>query len=297
MDASSGRIVVGVDDSPQAHHALQWARDEALLRGAALEVVHVWAPPAPVSEIAAMATSIDEGVYEAAAQAVLEGALATISSDVPAGVVVEPQLLRGYTSSVLLERAAHADLLVVGSRGRGGFASLLLGSVSHQCVHHATGPVAVIPASASLPSAADVVVGIDNSPTARRALTWAAQEAGTRKARLSVVHAWSVSYAVPLGGFGVAPADPGDVSAWSQGLLHELAEVAVKEARERPTGVELLSVEEPPAPALIDRAKGAGLLVVGSRGAGGFASLLLGSVSLQCLHHATCAVVVVPKQD
>jgi len=295
MATSTGRIVVGVDGSAEALHALAWARDEAVLREAALEVVHAWAPPAPVSEIAAMASHVEEATYERLAHEVLEHACSSILTDAPT-ISIESEAVRGYPSSVLLERAAEADLLVVGSRGRGGFASLLLGSVSHQCVHHATSPVAVIPASAPLPSADDVVVGIDGSVGARDALRWAADEAATRAARLSVVHAWSVPYAVPLGGFGVAPTDPTEVAQWSRQLLHEVSDAVLDAATRKPSDLELLSVEEPTAQALLHRAKDAGLLVVGTRGSGGFAALLLGSVSQQCLHHSTCAVVVVPHR-
>lgn len=296
MDANAARIVVGVDGSAEAHHALAWARDEAVLRGATLHVVHAWSPPAPVSELAVMATQIDEKAYERAAQEVLEQACSSISADSPATLTVESEVVRGYPSSVLLEHAADADLLVVGSRGRGGFASLLLGSVSHQCVQHSSMPVAVIPASASLPSANDVVVGVDGSQGARVALRWAVDEAAIRGARLSVVHAWSVPYAVPLGGLGLPPIDPEEVSQQSQRLLHDLTDAALSDAPGKPADLELLSIEEPAARALLQRAEDVGMLVVGSRGSGGFVGLLLGSVSQQCLHHATCAVVVVPHR-
>lgn len=243
-----------------------------------------------------MAAPIDGQVYETLAEEVLQQACASISSDSPAALTIESEVVRGYTSSVLLEHAADADLLVVGSRGRGGFTSLLLGSVSHQCVHHATGPVAVIPASASLPSADDVVVGIDGSEAAGAALRWAVGEAAARGSRLAVVHAWSIPYAVSLGSVGVAPLDPADVERQSQHLLRDLTDTAMSATEGTPFDLELLSVEEPPAQALLHRAKDVGMLVVGSRGAGGFTALLLGSVSQQCLHHATCAVVVVPHQ-
>lgn len=296
MDARAERIVVGVDGSPEALHALAWARDEAVLRGATLHLVHAWAPPAPVSEIAAMAAAIDDKAYEAAANDVLEHARASITTESPESLTIESEVIRGYPSSVLLDSATDADLLVIGSRGRGGFTSLLLGSVSHQCVHHATMPVAVVPASASLPSGDDVVVGIDASQAARVALQWAVDEAAVRNARLSVVHAWSVPYVVALGGLAIPPIDPEEVSEQSQRLLHELTDAVMSGARRKPTDLELLSVEEPPAQALLHRAKDVGMLVVGSRGAGGFAELVLGSVSQQCLHHATCAVVVVPHR-
>lgn len=241
-----------------------------------------------------MATAIDERAYEEVARDVLEQACASISADSPPTLTIDSEIVRGYPSSVLLEHAAEADLLVVGSRGRSGFASLLLGSVSHQCVQHAKGPVAVIPASASLPSADDVVVGVDGSQGARVALHWAVDEAALRHARLSVVHAWSIPYAVPFGTIGVPPIDLVEMSQHSERLLRELTDQAIGSAARKPADVELISIEEPAAQALLHRAKDVGMLVVGARGAGGFAGLLLGSVSQKCLHHATSAVVLVP---
>lgn len=295
MEAGSQgrRIVVGVDGSEGSRHALVWARDEAALHGAELDVVHAWAPPAPVSEIAAMVTPTDDAVYEQAAQEVLAAAL----SDLPAGtgdpVPVRSATVRGYPSTTLIERASDAELLVVGSRGRGGFAGLLLGSVGQQCVHHASGPVAVVPATAPLPADGDVVVGVDGSAASWAALHWATDEAARRGARLAVVHAWWTPYAVPPMGIGMAPLHREELLEESRRLLHEMVDGTVERAERRPPDVELLPIEAPAAQGLLDRSTGAGLLVVGGRGRGGFTGLLLGSVSQQCLHHAGCAVVVV----
>jgi len=140
-----GRIVVGVDGSDPALRALVWARDEAVVRGSTLHVVHAWSPPPPVTEIGAMVSPGDDELYEKLAQEVLSDACATIAADSPISLTIESSAVRGYPSSVLLDAAAEADLLVVGSRGRGGFAELLLGSVSHQCLHHATSAVVVVP--------------------------------------------------------------------------------------------------------------------------------------------------------
>jgi nucleotide-binding universal stress UspA family protein len=299
MEAGSQRrrIVVGVDGSEGSRHALVWARDEAALRGAELDVVHTWAPPAPVSEIAVMVTPTDDAVYEQAAQEVLEAALSDLPAETGGPVPVSATTLRGYPSTTLIERASDADLLVVGSRGRGGFAGLLLGSVGQQCIHHASGPVAVVPATAPLPSDGEVVVGVDGSAASWAALHWAIDEAARRGARLAVVHAWWTPYAVPPMGIGMAPLHREEFVEQSQRLLREMVDRAVAGAERRPPDVELSPVEAPAAQALLDRSTGAGLLVVGGRGRGGFTGLLLGSVSQQCLHHAGCAVVVVPHRD
>jgi nucleotide-binding universal stress UspA family protein len=294
--SSQWRIVVGIDGSEGSRHALEWARDEAGLRGASLDVVHVWSPPAPVSEISAMVSFTDEPAYEQAARDLVAGAAGSLSSEPGGPVTVGVRAERGYPpSAVLLEQAADADLLVVGSRGHGGFAGLLLGSTSQQVVHHAQRPVAVVHTSAPLPNAGDVIVGVDGSEGSARALHWAIDEAAARGVRLSVVHAWWTPYPIPPGGLGLAPDDPKRFVEQSQELLHEMVDGAVARAERRPADIELLPIEEPAAPALLDRAKDAALLVVGSRGRGGFAGLLLGSTSQQCIHHATCAVVVVPQ--
>lgn len=139
------RIVVGVDGSPEAEQALRWAAKEARLRDATLEVVYAYDANLGVGVIgAALGTDTRLSVQaRVAANQLLEDALANVS-DVAAGLRVEAEAAAGAAAGVLVGRARGADLLVVGSRGRGGFTGLLLGSVSHQAVHHAECPVAVI---------------------------------------------------------------------------------------------------------------------------------------------------------
>jgi nucleotide-binding universal stress UspA family protein len=289
-----GRIVVGVDRSENATHALAWALGEAAVRGAVLEVVHGWAPPVAMSDIGALAYPVDPGVYAAGARELLDTALADIEGEAAArGVTVEPHSLQGNPSSVLLERLEEADLLVVGSRGHGGFVGLLLGSVTNQCIHHATGPVVVVPPSAPLPGTGEVVVGVDGSEAAWAALRWAIEEAGAHGARLSVVHGWWTPVPVPPVGIAITPTDREAFEAETRRSLRDLVDDAVAQAPTPPADVELLPVEQPATQALLERSKDADLLVVGSRGRGGFRALLLGSVSHQVLNHATCAVAVI----
>jgi nucleotide-binding universal stress UspA family protein len=140
-----GRIVVGVDGSAPAEAALRWALAEARLRGAVCEVVHVWSYPV-VADIAGMAAA---GVawpdLEADARRLLEEVIERVRPEA-AGVTVETRVAEGTAAGVLIEAARDADLLVVGSRGRGGFVGLLLGSVSQQVAHHAPCPVVIVPA-------------------------------------------------------------------------------------------------------------------------------------------------------
>ncbi|MCX7621509.1 MAG: universal stress protein [Acidimicrobiales bacterium] len=138
------RIVVGVDGSPGAHAALQWAAQEASLRRATLEVVLVWQyppfldvwgpPPPPRHDL------------EAAAQATLDRVVGAIEG--VEGVEVVASLVEGSPAEVLVTAGLDADMIVVGSRGHGGFTGLLLGSVSQYCVTHARCPVVVVPSKA-----------------------------------------------------------------------------------------------------------------------------------------------------
>lgn len=137
------RIVVGVDGSDQAITALEWALDEGRLRGAEVAVVHAFYLFPDLSETAVLTEEPDMFLRaEELLRKTVEPALATRP-----GVHMTTRALQGPPARTLLDAAAGADLLVVGSRGRGGFAGLLLGSVSQQCVHHAPCPVVVVPSS------------------------------------------------------------------------------------------------------------------------------------------------------
>jgi nucleotide-binding universal stress UspA family protein len=133
-----GRIVVGVDGSAGSRAALEFAIKEASLRGARVDAVISWHIPVMAME-AGVASNFDP---EGWARSTLEGELATV----PAGEVrVQGRVARGHPSEALLEAASGADLLVVGTRGRGGFAGLLLGSVSQYVVANSPCPVIVVP--------------------------------------------------------------------------------------------------------------------------------------------------------
>ena len=139
-----GRVVVGVDGSPGSLHALAWAGREAHLRNATLEVVAAWTYPTPVLLVPVAPDPPAVKTLRKHARDMIDRAIEKVTDDV-AGVNLEPRVLEGDPSAVLLDRAKEADLLVVGSRGLGGFRGLLLGSVSQQCAQHATSPVVVVP--------------------------------------------------------------------------------------------------------------------------------------------------------
>jgi nucleotide-binding universal stress UspA family protein len=140
-----------------------------------------------------------------------------------------------------------------------------------------------------------IVVGVDGSEASKEALRWAIREAELRHATLRAVHAWLYP-AVLTGGFV-----PPDALDWNvlrsdaeEALHATLREVAGEDPR---ANIERIVVDGPAARALVEAAKDADLLVVGSRGHSGFTGLLLGSVSQQCAHHAPCAVVIMRKQE
>jgi len=139
-------VVVGVDQSDGAKAALAFAHEEARLRNATLRAVHAWqfgyigytgfegAVPALGGDIAEL---------RAAAVAALDATVRAVLPD-PGGVEIEQRVVEGTAGAVLVDESSRADLLVVGSRGHGGFAQLLLGSVGQQCAHHAACPVVVV---------------------------------------------------------------------------------------------------------------------------------------------------------
>jgi nucleotide-binding universal stress UspA family protein len=141
-----GRLVVGVDGSESATSAVRWAAREANLRGAKLELVSVW-------EVSVSSVGYGLGFAEISGEMLkgleqnAEEILATAAEVAREGspeIEIETRTVEGHAADVLVRAARDADLLVVGSRGMGGFRELLLGSVSQQCAHHATCPVVIV---------------------------------------------------------------------------------------------------------------------------------------------------------
>ena len=140
------KIVVGIDGSPGSAKALEFAVAEARLRGSEVEAVHVWHVPAAVYGGGGLAPAVIEpDDLEEGAKARLDEVVDGVDTE---GVDVERVVREGQPAEVLVEEAERADLLVVGSRGLGGFRGLLLGSVGQQCAHHARCPVVIVPKGA-----------------------------------------------------------------------------------------------------------------------------------------------------
>jgi nucleotide-binding universal stress UspA family protein len=284
-------IVVGVDASADAAAALRWAAAEARSTSASLVVVHAyWVPLAYPRDDFSVARIDPEfrGRAEAALDALLDAAGAELD-----GIHVVPRLHPGRAADALLVQTDTADLLVLGRRGTGGFEGLLLGSTAGHCARHATCPVVVVPSDGKA-APERVVVGLDGSLQAEQALDWALDLAARRGARVDAVGVYEPYRAsMPFGREFMQLASPD-----SDRRLRQRADQAVTRAlaQARVSGdVEVQrSVEAGnPAKVLVDRSRDADLVVVGSRGLGGFSGLLLGSVGRQLLHHAACPVAVV----
>ena len=285
-------IVVGVDESVGAAHALRWAAREGRLRGVPVTAVMVWGYLD--QHHVAVDAPFDPHYDEPRALAVLDAIVdAVLEPD--AAILVGRHVVCALAAPGLLEAAEGANLLVLGARGLGGFRELLVGSVSQHCLHHAEGPVAIVHGAVpAFPSQSErIVVGVDGSATARRALAWALDEARLRHATIEAVTAWSAPPVVsPYGIYGAPTAALEDAA-------HEILRNAVADA-------DLTGLPAPlsqrvacgsPSHVILEAARDADLIVLGSRGLGGFKGLLLGSVTHQVTHHAGCPVVVIPTVD
>jgi nucleotide-binding universal stress UspA family protein len=286
-DRTNGRIVVGVDGSAGSVTALRWAAREAHLHDWSLHLVH--AGSVPYTEYPDLG-HVDLAPFDAEARRILDAAAASLA-DQPAAPAMSTSLVHEDAATALLTAADDADLLVVGSRGHGGFASLLLGSVSQRCVDHAPCPTAVIPATWEPSGTRRVVVGVDGSQPSYDALHWAVAESALLGARLDVVHGYHFRPTVTPFGLAV-PVHEDEIEKASLSLLEHMVD-GVRNDRSQPGDIATIASRSSATRALLETAEGAELVVVGSRGRGTFRGLLLGSVSRQCVHHAPCPIVVV----
>ncbi len=288
-------IVVGVDGSDSAAIALHWALHEADMHGWPVTAVMAWGlldqhhPPSGTG-------AFDPGYGESDALAALDAYVIDAVGPVSATTVAR-RVTCDLAAPALLSASTDASLLVVGARGLGGFKGMLLGSVSEHCLHHADCALAIIGhdgATTGRNTMERIVVGIDGSETAQRSLCWAVEEARLHHAALEVVHAWQL----PIGAaFPYSPAafDPTDFEDAARKTVDAALERIDKTRLARP--IERIVTPGGPATAILEAAKGADLVVVGSRGLGGFKGLLLGSVSHQVAHHVTCPVVIIPPES
>ncbi|NJC24446.1 nucleotide-binding universal stress UspA family protein [Arthrobacter pigmenti] len=305
-------IVVGVDGSDQSLCALVWAAKEAERRRTPLYVVTAYTVPVfAASSMDAGYATVDDSVVREGAQAVLDQAVSRIAGH---NIEVIPRVETGDASGVLLELSEEAELMVVGSRGRGGFVGRLLGSVSAALPAHSKCPTVVVPLycaprldeagveppkpkGAPCPRAEEiekvVVVGVDGSEQARMASLVAAEQAQTRGLPLRVV----CSLPPFTGSLAWMPA-PVDREALHSEIMVQLnAGKAWLQSHFPEVDITVELLDGPPVETLIEASRTAELVVVGTRGRGGFAGMLLGSTSQGVLHHAKGPVLVVPDRE
>jgi nucleotide-binding universal stress UspA family protein len=272
--ASGQPVVVGFDGSDLATVALAWGVDEARRRSCPLRIVHA-APDAA----------------RMTGQPMLDEAAAKARQAVP-DLDVATALDTGNPAEALLKQASDARVVVLGSRGRGDFSSMLHRSTSLEVAMHGPCPVVVIRLAGEDappgPSAGRIVVGLDETPRSERAIDFAFDQAASRNIGLTAVLTWLA----PEFDTSASPSHE-----WEQAAADEQAMLAERLAGRRAqypnVPVVQKAMRKDPEEALIDESRGAELIVVGSHGRGGLGAIMRGSVSHALLHHAHCPVAVV----
>ncbi|MGC4897336.1 universal stress protein [Micromonospora sp. DT31] len=287
---SGEEILVGYDGSADAAIAVQWALDEAGRsdRPVRLAYVFEW-----LTVTGWIGPGVAPGVWpdEAARQQVEElvrQAATDAAADRP-GLTVHGEVFDGPPALVLQERSAEAGMLVLGSRGHGGFGGLLAGSTAVSVVAHAHCPVVVV-RDGQRATSGPVVVGSDGSETALLALGFAVERAAQRDVPLRVLRVWE-----PPGGRRVpSDFDPEETAAAERAAAE--AELAPWRESFPDVPVEIEAVPGSAAALLVEASRSAQLVVVGTRGRGGLRGMLLGSVSQQLIQHSHCPVAVVRER-
>ncbi|MFI0411775.1 universal stress protein [Actinomadura sp. 3N508] len=284
----SDPIIVGADGSVPSGRAVAWAADDAARRRRALKIVHAverWPYDVPLNVAPGEAGPVSRvgGEVIAGAERIAHGR----RPEVPVSV----ELVPGRTVRVLAEASEGAFELVVGHRGLGGFAGLLLGSVGLGVVRHATCPVVVVrgePAAGPAGERGEIAVGVgldDDSTT----LEYAFNAAEARHARLRVVHAWPFPEALDGPGAGADLQRIEERARWRVIKAHA-------PLRKRFPGVDVVEdiVQDNPAAALVKASRDVELVVVGSHPHNGLSAPRSRAVTHGLVHHAHCPVAVVP---
>ncbi len=290
MTARSPRLLVGVDGTEGSAEALRWAAHEAARRSCPLHVMTCAELPVAVeaglsgsgTTGSAMASIVSE--YEAVNQRGVN-----LARSFGLDVEVTGETVLGAPAYALVGASQPDDIIVVGATSHPGRLTEVLGSVATVVAHRAHCPVVVVHGTDRRDGQLGrIAVGVDGSASGEQALTWAIEEALRCGAELILVHGWHYPYHT----LRSANADARDDMKLDAMRTLEATARLVKEHAPTLRCHSIIS-EESPAKAIIDAAKEADLLVVGSRGHGGFATLLLGSVSRTVLQHSTVPVAVV----
>lgn len=288
-------VVVGIDGSSVSTSVFARGLDEAERRDVPVRALHVWQTAMWVGGVPGLTydATLSPDQSEALARSVVDEVVDKVLAErtEPPRVAVRREVRHGAAHKELLDASHDSDLLVLGGRGHGHVASVLLGSVTNELLHRAYCPVMLVPdPGASSQPWARVLVGLDGSRNSHQALQWAADVARRDGVPLVAVHAWMLTtlpsrppmpYVPPMWEYAQ------EAETW---LRHE-----VERFLPDPEGVEvrLEAVHSAASAALLDLSWPEDLLVLGARGRGGFGGLLLGSVAMQCARHARSALVVV----
>lgn len=278
--------------------AVDWAAAAARTHGWAIHLVCAYSLPSfAASTMDGGFAAIDESRVRSSADEVLDAAEERLGE----GLNVTRSVETGDPTTVLADMSRDASLVVIGKRRGGGLADRILGAVSSALPPHAYCPTVVVPYAANARPNIPVrriVVGMDGSDAARIALGAAINEAIAWKADLTVVSAVPLATGGAALSWGLAPMDPDELLADVQSGLDEIVGAALAEVGEAASG---LSVDKHAlggsgAALMTEFSTAVDMVVVGTRGRGGFAGLLLGSTSQSVIQHAQCPVLVVPSK-
>jgi nucleotide-binding universal stress UspA family protein len=280
------RLVVGFDGSESSLNAIEWAATEAEARAAAVRIVSSYSLTQGL-DLAAGASGAGIDMTEIAAGCLgqLRGATTSVFEGHP-GVEHEIATFGRSPALALLEEAQHADLVVVGSSGAGAITRFLLGSVTGSLLASSPCPVVVVPADATT-SISRILVATDGSDHAEHAVRWAVDEADRHGVELVVVHVWRSGYHLTVE--GVDRAD--DFAPIDAELV---LDAAVETARSIGSGnVRGELIEGRTTEVVLQLSKTTDLLVLGSKGRGGFRRMLFGSTASAAATHSSCPTVIV----
>ncbi len=290
MDNSKQPIVVGVDGSSSSTIAAEYAAALAVRRNRPLLLVHGYLYPSAYGALGFSPYSPVMPDTRDSVDAMMKASAEHLRQQYPDLDIGTLQVAAGGALA-LIEQSQRAELLVVGCRGLGGFAELLLGSVSSQVAAHADCPVIVIrPADTPPPADAPIIVGVDGSPESALAVGFGFTEAAARGVGVTVLNVYWVTAHLDLRRSGEELDNEAREHAGH--LVSEAVRPWLDRYPDVPVTTTLLHHLNPEYQ-LAEASRGASLVVVGARGRGGFTGLLLGSVSQALVHHGHCPVAVV----
>ncbi|WP_205873566.1 universal stress protein [Mycobacterium camsae] len=282
-------LVVGVDGSSVSNAAVAWAARDAAMRNVPLTLVHMLSAYVPTFPQVPLAGGVAVWQEDDARQ-VLEEAAKIARESAGGPIEIATELKSSPPIPTLVELSGDAELVVLGSHGRGAVGRVLLGSVSSGVLRGAACPVAIVPGDDEPPADAPVVLGIDGSPASEVATAIAFDEASRRGVPLRAVHAWSDAEVLDIAGL-----DWPALEVEAQQILAE--RLAGWQERYPDVTVQRRVVCDRPAHELVDQSKSAQLVVIGSRGRGAIARMLLGSVSNAVVHSVHTPIIVARAAD